>query len=299
VLPIDTPASATEPFFPIPWVSPTPGQDGTITVVVQPGEALWTIAARAGLTLQELLQLNNLPENVIIQPGDTLLIGHGTPDAALIPTPTPGPPADFLLTMPPPTPRPSQVMRPTSAICLSAFEDLDRNGRQDGGEPLKAGVAFTVFNTSAVVGNYVTDGMSEPYCLEGLTPGEYHVTRSLTPEEVLTTNGDWALVLPAGSQLTQAFGSITGPSAGSGQTPAAVTQATPAVLPTMTTTTAAVVSIERLLPAAESAAGDSAASPDLQSNVGQLWLGLGIALLILIAVLSLLLRQLRSGNKRP
>jgi hypothetical protein len=269
-----------------------------IRVIVQPGEAIWTIAARAGLSLQQLLQLNNLSENAIIQPDDTLLIGYGTPGAAastaIAPLDTT---PEAPLTLPPPTPRPEQVSRPGSAICLSAFEDLDRNGQHDAGEPLKAGVAFTVFNTSAVVANYVTDGVSEPYCLEGLAPGEYHVTRSLTPAERLTTNGDWALVLPAGSQLTQAFGSFTDPSLSARQTPAAVVlQTTPAALPSPATTSAAIT--------APAVAGlpdnpQNAAAPGIPANIGRLSPGLGISLLIFIAVLTLLFRRWRSGNKHP
>ena len=52
-----------------------------------------------------------------------------------------------------------------------------------------------------------TDGLAEPHCLEDLTPGIYHVTRSLSNDEVLTTEGDWALTLSEGSVLNLAFGS--------------------------------------------------------------------------------------------
>ncbi|MCB9431758.1 MAG: hypothetical protein H6668_07190 [Ardenticatenaceae bacterium] len=45
-----------------------------------------------------------------------------------------------------------------------------------------------------MVGNYVTDGVSEPYCLEGLTPGNYSVTRSVEANETLTTGGNWLVL---------------------------------------------------------------------------------------------------------
>src|SRR5690606_23052390 len=152
-------------------------------------------------------------EQSIINPGDPIIIGYVTPEVVVAPeeaTPT--------ATLPPPTPRPTEP-RPEAAVCLSAFDDLNRNGIREAAEPLRAGVAFTVYNTDAVVANYTTDGRSEPKCLGGLSPGEYRVTRSIAPGELLTTGGDWSLSLSAGSELYQAFGSTTGESA-AGATPA-------------------------------------------------------------------------------
>ena len=193
---VGTAAAQTEPL-------PTPDAEGIIYVQVQPNDALWSIAARAGLTLSELLALNNLTEDAVVQPGDLLIVGRVTP----VPTETavPRPPP----TLPPPTAVPTDSPSST-AICLGAFDDGNQNGQQDGDEPLKAGVVFTVFNDSAVVGNYVTDGVSEPYCLEGLTSGTYSVTRSVEANETLTTGGNWELVLAQNTVLTQLFGSFEG-----------------------------------------------------------------------------------------
>ncbi len=196
----DTPSAPT---LPPPWVSPTPDEMGAIMVIVQPGESMWIIAARAGLTLPELLAMNNLTEADIISPGDVLLIGYATPTAPttapqlITPSATP----------PPPTPR----ITPTQAeasICLVAFDDLDRDGLRDPGEPLRAGVAFTVYNAQAVVANHISEATGTN-CLT-LPPGEYRVTRSVLSNEVLTTAGDWALSLGPGSELRQEFGSFIG-----------------------------------------------------------------------------------------
>lgn len=219
-----TTESATNfPTLPPPWVSPTPNADGAIIVVVQPGESLWVIAARAGLTLPDLLALNNLAESAIINPGDALIVGYVTPVAPTVAvTPTVPPP--------PPTPQPTATPA-TAAICLSAFDDLNHDGLHDSGEPLRAGVAFTIYNSVAVVANYITDGRSEPKCLDALPPGEYRVTRSIGPGETLTTAGDWSLNLAAGGELRQAFGSFIGAPAltptGGGQAMTAATTPTP------------------------------------------------------------------------
>jgi hypothetical protein len=169
------------------------------------------------------LALNNLTDADVINPGDVLIIGQGTPAAA---TPAAGAPPSGspTPTLPPPTLRPSETPA-EAAICLLAFDDLNRDGIHDAGEPLRAGVAFTIYNTAAVVANYVSDGVSEPKCLRGLVPGEYRVTRSIAPGEVLTTSGDWALSLTAGSELRQEFGSVIGVAVADATTAAGVASA--------------------------------------------------------------------------
>jgi LysM repeat protein len=70
----------------------TPDGEGFIRVTVQQDDSLWSIAARAGITIPDLLALNNLSEDVVLRPGDTLIVSKVTPPATPtsdIPTPTP------------------------------------------------------------------------------------------------------------------------------------------------------------------------------------------------------------------
>jgi hypothetical protein len=184
----------------------TPDADGNIFVVVQPNDSLWAIAARAGIPLAELLALNNLTEDSIIAPGDLLLIGRVEPAATPTVVVTPPTPT---ATRPPPPPTATAVPPPPTAICLKAFSDLNRDGQHNPGEPFKAAVAFTVFTDRAVIGNYVTDGVSEPHCWENLPAGEYKITRSIGQGETLTTQGDWTISLVPGNIVELAFGSYT------------------------------------------------------------------------------------------
>jgi hypothetical protein len=205
--------------------TPTPDAEGNIYVIVQPNDSLWAIAARAGIPLAELLALNNLTEISIISPGDRLLIGQGEPpvsptEAGAFPSPT--------ATRPPPPPTATAVPPPRTAICLKAFVDLNRDGKHNAGEPFKASVAFTIFTEQAVTGNYVTDGISEPHCLENLESGDYKITRSISRDETLTTQGDWTISLAPGNVVELAFGSYTAVS--TNVTPIqAANQGTPAV----------------------------------------------------------------------
>lgn len=212
----------------------TPDADGVIYVTVQANDTLWSIAARAGLTLAELLAFNNLQENDFIQPGQRLIVGYGQPPATPTTAVTPLPTATR---RPPTTPTPTAT-RPSTAVCLSAFEDTNGNGLHDADETLRAAVAFTIYSNEAVAANYVTDGLSEPRCIE-LAPGNYQITRSIAAGETLTSDGDYAVHLTAGARLYLTFGGmLAGPTAVETPLPSATLFASPtAVGPTAANST--------------------------------------------------------------
>lgn len=279
----------TPPPPPQAWVSPTPDAEGVISVIVQPQESLWAIAARAGLTLPELLALNNLTESDVIRPGDVIIIGR----VEAPPTPVSPEEVEPTPTRPPPTPRPTR-RPPQATICLSAFADLDRDGVHDPGEPLRAAVAFTVYNSEAVVGNYITDGQNEPHCFPPLPPGNYRVTRSVLPDEVLTTAGDWALQLGDENTLMQAFGSYTAAELSPGDPAPEEATPTPSALSAAPEDGQPVTEENVAMP-----------SPDVAEtfNSTRTWQLAGIitlfggGLLLLMAVLLLLRRQSRSARE--
>jgi len=183
--------------------TPTPDAEGNIYVEVQPNDSMWSIAARAGISLQTLLDLNGLTENSIVKPGDRLLVGQVEP----LPTDTPEP--TITPTRLPPTPTRTPQPLPETAVCLYAFDDLNRDGAHDPAEPLRGAVAFTIFTDEAVVANYITDGLTEPHCLN-LEPGTYRITRSIGRDETLTGDGDVAVLLNRGNVVELAFGSYQG-----------------------------------------------------------------------------------------
>lgn len=52
----------------------TPNSDGSVIHVVQPGQALWNIAAAYNVTLQQILDLNDITKDSFIFPGQKLMI---------------------------------------------------------------------------------------------------------------------------------------------------------------------------------------------------------------------------------
>lgn len=104
--------------------------DGSVKHIVRTGQTLWTIAAVYGVPLQELLELNNLPEWAFVYPGDELLVKP--PGSVATATPTP-PEATETPTGPPPSATPSQTPQgaattPT-AVAATPAPDLAAEAR--------------------------------------------------------------------------------------------------------------------------------------------------------------------------
>jgi LysM repeat protein len=208
-----TPSAAAVALAPPAQGAPTatPDAEGIIYAVVGEGDSFWSIAARHGITLDEIYELNNASDGDFVQVGDRLIVGRSTPTV----DETAEAAADAEEQETAATPEPTSTpLRPTATatpakgeICLKAFVDENRNGLHDPDEPLKPAVAFTIASGDAVHSNYVTTGTAEPYCISGLDPGGYQITRSTAPGEVLTTNGDWSVSLAAGTSQSFEFGS--------------------------------------------------------------------------------------------
>lgn len=191
-----------------PGVGPTatPDADGVIYAEVQAGDSFWSIAARHGLTIDEIYELNNAGEGSFVQPGELLVVGHAQPPATATPEEEEAA-AESTATAAPPTPSPTPAPQ-TGDVCLVAYSDANQNGQRDGGEPLKSSVAFSIYDGQQVLVNYVTDGSNEPYCI-ALDSGNYRITRSAQPNETLTTDGEWAISVASGSEQDFEFGSYT------------------------------------------------------------------------------------------
>jgi len=104
-----------------PVVANTPGADGSILHVVQPGETLWAIAAAYDLSVDDLLTLNGLAESAVLYPGDSLIVRPAFTPTPVTPTATstrePAPTRIPTLTASPsPSPQPTAAPARASAI---------------------------------------------------------------------------------------------------------------------------------------------------------------------------------------
>ena len=212
--PPPTSASGPAPAAWTPLPQPTPRPDGCRVHIVQPGDTLFGIALQYGIPMEDLERLNtgSLGPDKMIWVGQEIVLS--CPEATPTPEPTPTPETT-------PTPERGQ-------ICVLAFHD--RNGdtfRQPETEELLPNAVFSLSDATGLVGQYTTDGISEPYCFPGLPPGAYQV--AVQPPAGYGVNGpaQMALALTPGGQLEAAIPLQRGASGG----------ATPAVvLPTPETT---------------------------------------------------------------
>ena len=172
---------------PTAFLTPTPGPDGRIIYIVKEGDNLWTIAAIAGITVDELMALNGIQPGDFITAGMQLELGTGGP---VQPT---GAPASGISTATsvPVTPTPAVG---TGEICVLLFEDVNGDGRLDAGEPALAGGQISVADvTGSVADEYSSEALDlelfpSGFCFTDLMNGDYNVSAAV-PEGYNPTTG--------------------------------------------------------------------------------------------------------------
>lgn len=215
ISPTVTPDDGGQPTYPAPpptaFITPTPGANGTIIYVVQPGDTLWRIASIAGVSIDQIRSLNGLTSD-LISVGQRLILVKGaasTPGANAPPAATSTDAAN-----PPPTasdnqaPSTNRSLAATGTVCALLWNDADGDGVRDAGEGLLAGGQLSVIEiaTSRPVRAYTTDGSNEPHCFNDLPAGQYTVSALAPAGYTATTVRSVPLEVAAGSVSTLEFG---------------------------------------------------------------------------------------------
>jgi len=204
------PQPTSAPVFLTPFTLPTPGPDGNIIYIVQPGDTLWRIAGIAGTTVDQIKAMNGLSSE-IISVGQRLIIGKSAAAPTQPPAPTAAPDTGGATAAPNPTTAPAgtQVANVGAAtVCAMLFEDVNGNARRDANEGLVTGGQFTVVDTTtgAPVQTYTTDGINEPHCFENLPAGAYTISSAAPAGFNATTASTTPLQLETGSLSNVEFG---------------------------------------------------------------------------------------------
>jgi hypothetical protein len=125
------------------FATPTPGPDGRIIYIVQPGDNCTSISLKTGVSKELLLGQNPTLDCNLVIIGQQLLLGMGGPAAF---TPTPGP-------SPTPTPIPPTVtpFAGTTELCILLYEDANGDALR---QPTELGLAGGQVSVTDINGAY-------------------------------------------------------------------------------------------------------------------------------------------------
>jgi hypothetical protein len=182
-----------------PFPTPTPGPDGRIVYIVQQGDDFWSIAAIAGISLEELYALNGIQDSDYAIPGTELVLGFAGPAE-----PTTEVEAQITPTSAEPTATP---IFSTGEICILLFLDGNGNARLDDGEVALSGGQISIVDVSGTVAvEAETGGNPEGQCFSDLEAGDYNVSAAVPQEYNATTSMSLPLRLAAGDIKYVQFG---------------------------------------------------------------------------------------------
>lgn len=184
------------------YQTPTPNADGQIIYTVQEGDNCTRIFLLTGVSIDEIIALNNLGDDCNIVPSQELIIATVGPATAIpegpLNTPTPGPP----------TPTPFEG---SGEVCVVLFEDLDGNQMRSEEELYMGGGVISVNNragtyseTKETIGG--DPALVDPVCFEEVPEGEYNLSMGIPEGYNPTTSLNYALSVSAGETVVIDFG---------------------------------------------------------------------------------------------
>ncbi len=193
-------------------VTPTARPDGAIVHEIAAGDTLFGLAIEYGVDVQQIYDLNDLDSSSLLQIGQEVVIST-TGDVAPAPQPTAEPAEEVT---PEPEPEPTEIgeeepISPGSetgdppvapqpgeaAVCVLAFYDAnaDMFRQPENDEMLLPNAQINLLARSGPVDSRTTDGISEPWCFEGLEPGNYILRHTPPPGYALTDGGQLSFTL--------------------------------------------------------------------------------------------------------
>lgn len=183
--------------------TPTPGADGRIIYIVQPGDSCTRVSLLTGISVDQLRQLNSrLDENCTLVEGEELLIGIVSPA-----TETPQP----IIELGTPTVTPTPLAG-TTEVCVLLFNDANGNAMREDTEPAVAGGAVSLTeNNGEYSGSQETVIPADPLvyqgiCFTDIPEGSYNISVGIPAGWNPTMSMDSSLEVNAGDIAYVAFG---------------------------------------------------------------------------------------------
>lgn len=185
--------------------TPTPNADGQIIYMVQAGDNCTIIFLKTGISIDQIIALNNLGAECEVYESQPLILATVKPGAITpeVPVQTPTPSA--------PTPTPFEG---SAEVCVVLFEDLDGNQMRSESEVYLPGGVISMNNRGGsysetqdtIVDDPVTLDEVEMACFEEVPQGEYNLSMGIPDGYIATTSINYALTVSPGDTVAIDFG---------------------------------------------------------------------------------------------
>jgi hypothetical protein len=120
-----------------------------------------------------------------------------SPTSEALPTITPTSTSNSPTPIPMPTQTPAFTLSTTSSICVTAYEDRNRDREQDDNEPSLPAVEFSLTKEEQVVAKIITGDTSQPTCFDPFGPGTYYLHVAAPPGYRPSSGDTWEIRLGA------------------------------------------------------------------------------------------------------
>jgi hypothetical protein len=183
------------------FVTPTPGADGRITMVVQEGQNCTIISTITGVPVSQIRSLNRLDENCTLQVGQELLIGMVEVQSAASATPDPAKATPIPLATPTPE-------LGSASICVLLYDDVNGDALHQDTEGVIEKGAVSVTGTSGQYSRTATTTNSvDPICFDSVLSGTYNISVAAPEGYNPTTQQNFTIDVKIGEQIYVDFGS--------------------------------------------------------------------------------------------
>lgn len=182
--------------------TPTPNEDGQIIYTVQEGDTCTRIFILTGVTIDEIIALNDLGEDCELFTSQQLILGTAEQATATPEGPISPPTPDL------PTPTPFEGF---GQVCVVLYEDLDGNQMRSQNEFYLGGGVISINNRAGTFSETrETAGgdpaLVDPVCFENVPEGEYNLSMGIPDGYNPTTSMNYALSVSAGDTIVIDFG---------------------------------------------------------------------------------------------
>jgi len=186
------------------YSTPTPGPDGKIIYVVQPGDSCLRVESLTGVPVAQLRALNKLDENCTLSIGQQLVIGVGGPLAEATPTTEAG------VTATPAQPSPTPALG-EAIVCVLLYDDVNGDALRQDTETVVPDGAISVIGTSGQYSQTAkTVAGTDPVCFEKVIQGTYNISVAAPTGYNPTTQLNYTLDINPGEQIYVDFGAQKG-----------------------------------------------------------------------------------------